>query len=213
MFVPEPDDPGEPEEIICIEYVKGRPCGVTALHCGRKRESHHYFDVDWSEAWEELYFHLSGGGPAGPIEVGMAAEPDPPPFALWIKEGVLLEQRVEVDGRWVPEPLAREGLLARGYVLLAEPLVCGQAYKPGEGYVPTRNPLLAATEGDTIYCEFCNDRFPVQEAEEACEHIAWCDKCGDWVYVAHARVDGQGLVFRVHGEEAEYRRKADDEAE
>ena len=198
MMNPEPEDTDHPEEIICIEYSGDHPHSVlTDCHwhhdtkpwfkAGRDRpegHSHHHFDFDWHNGGSTLYFRMSGSGPTSPINVGLAAEPDPPPFKIWVKDGLALTQSVEVDGQWVDQPLPREGLLARGFVLLAEPLDLGG----GE-----RNPFADGVEGETVYCEKCDDWLPTSW-DDPCEHITWCDDCEEYVYetVCHVGIGNSG---------------------
>ncbi len=140
--------------LIRVEYRDDRPFSVTTQRDGGGWDE---YDFDWCRRDGNLYYHMSGGGPAQSfIEVGRFVAPSPNPAdwaKIWAAPGIILRDGAETD------------LAVLGYERIAEPL---------------GDPFEDAIDEDTHYCELCDDYLP-WTTDTLCEHLHFCGNCGDWV--------------------------------
>lgn len=167
--------PDEIHRVMAIEYSDDRPFVVVttaspdlSLPCRAE-----WWDFEYCKRDNRLYFDAVGsGGDARFYYVGGEALPCRAPTKLWLAEGVVPHDSRDDDNKIA---LSADELLARGYVLIGEPIELNLGW---DG--PTPNPFDHGHEDDCCYCKTCDDWLP---EESMCSHLAWCDDCGDWYYV------------------------------
>lgn len=120
------------------------------------------FDFSWSETRRGLYYHESGSGGVPYINgwpgVGRTVG------KVWWDDVAAPELRT--GGGEVVRAADLQGM---GFELVAKPLVLGGGTE--------RNPFIYGVEGDVVYCTKCRDHLP---EDDVCEHVFWCDDCGEW---------------------------------
>lgn len=166
----------EIERVVAIEYRDDRPFSVMTAtnweHGGKSGISADYYDFEWCKRDAMLYYDGTGSGPMRGFCVSAFSNTDPPPAKLWLKEGIKVTHSWK-DG---DEPISESELLKMGYLLLTEPIQLDSGW--GDS---SPNPFDHANADDCIECVECDDWIP---EDSMCEHMRWCDECGDWFYVA-----------------------------
>lgn len=138
---------GDPEPVV-VEYRKVEP-GVWVPHqAWVKDESGHIdmYDCDWVASESRIYHHFAGLG--SPPYVHRFAEPQPAPARIWIADGYHVVEAS--DDR---SPLADDDLLEMGIVR-----VMG----------PTPAPFAGGVDGETVWCEQCQDNVPGDDTYRCC---------------------------------------------
>lgn len=142
------------DELLMVEMGRdGRPWMVLA----RQGQAQVGIDINWCERDQLLYYHESFHGPLEEsVFLSRLANPDGPKALLWVKESLgLYTCTTDIHKEEVVE---RSELLAMGYELIAE--------------MPAID-FAEMVEGDTSYCDVCDDRIP---HDDECEHF--CSQCG-----------------------------------
>src|SRR4051794_21868734 len=84
----------EIHRIVVIEYFDGKPSAVTTehrwAHDSKSGIRGYYWDFEWCERDQSLYYHWSGSGPRVEATVGPFCSPSPPKADLWIADGIPL---------------------------------------------------------------------------------------------------------------------------
>lgn len=167
------------EEIVAIEYQREGPhrCWIPFSVTTLDGECPQQWDFDWSRKFGTLYYHCSGGG--GNFEryhVSRYVTPVPVACLLWIARDIPFYAH---DGK--RERIVKKAdLKHRGYRLIAHPRIIAL---PNQIRPSSSNPFEIAweSEGGTVYCRICKDRFP-DEPCNVCQHLYWCDDCLGWVF-------------------------------
>lgn len=127
------------------------------------------YDADYSKTAGSLYIHESGsGGNGGEFFVSRYSEPSRLPARIWLRSDV--RPVTQNKGR-KRRAVSDAGLRSLGYVRIDLPTP------------PT--PFVGAMDGDTIWCETCQDRIPEDDDTYTCA------LCGEQ---AHEHGVGQVLV-------------------
>lgn len=165
----------EAQRVVAIEYQDDRPAAVMTArdwnHGGKSGTSADYYDFEWCERDQALYFELIGGGPLNGYSVARFAEPQPPKAKLWLAPDISVQ-----DAGRDEKTISNAELLAMGYEIINEPLLLDSGWGR-----PSTNPFDHAESGGCLYCRECDDWLP---EDEMCQHLDWCDECGMWVYGA-----------------------------
>lgn len=154
-------------DVVAIEYGgEDRPFSIyTRSACGYIE----VWDAEWCARNETIYVHMSGGG--GSVYFNALSEGAR--CKAWVAEGeTITTTRRTGDDSWETAEIDRAELTAMGFDLLDAPLA---------------DPFADAEEGETIYCDRCEDFLPTENVGQPCDHIAWCDKEGWWVYAENGR--------------------------
>ena len=186
---------GKTLRIVAIEYQDGWPVNVlTEEHWdhrnkpwfrpGRSQPTGicpQYWDFNYSKASETLYYHNSGSGGEVRYIVSRFVHPDPPPAHLWVADGIPIVRTVRARGTergWTERRVGDRELLRLGYRRLRHPRRLPERY----GNLRTTNPFAVGEEGETVWCEQCEDHQPTDGSYSPCEHISWCHQCSLLVY-------------------------------
>jgi hypothetical protein len=186
------------QRVVAVEYQDGWPVSVlTELHWDHSRKpwfdpAKHpatgtcaeWWDFDWCKRDGTLRYHNSGSGGEIRFHVARFVHPTPPKAELWVADGLpVVTAARRKDGTWGERRVGAAELLRRGYARIARPrsLPLVNAY-PYRKVKTTLNPFEAGWEGDTIYCDRCDDHLPSEDTYRPCDHVEWCDECGMWVY-------------------------------
>lgn len=163
------------EIVAAIEYRDDRPFSVMTIneweHGGKSGISADSYDFEWCKRDALLYYDATETGPLGGFCVSRFVNPNPPLAKIWLKDGI----KATPSWKDSDEPFTESELLEMGYLLIAEPLTLDLGWG-----TPSPNPFDHAIEGDCVQCVKCDDLIP---EDNICEHMAWCDECGDWHYV------------------------------
>jgi hypothetical protein len=113
------------------------------------------YDVDWSKALGEYWYHCSGGGPGPHEATGI----------YWASPGANI---VETECRLV-DPEARERNKTRRLTELPEWFA---PHKTVREFLERE-----CTEGQGAWCDACG----WLPDDQHCEHCYWCDDCNDYI--------------------------------
>lgn len=185
--------------LLFVDYSEGRPSNVVTAKAfdntsapwykpggpyRGKGESPEYYDIDWCPQYG-LYCRLSGSG--GDVDRHCLGsfwdwkKHNRRPTLFWASPEIVLCHYQRRGEKWTAVPLKRRRDIRRcGYKRLKLPLI----------YAGSPDPFSDVCEGETVYCEKCNERFPDYNE---CEHIDWCEDCSGHVYLTpegHVHHDG-----------------------
>ena len=151
-----------------VEYdSRGHPFNVqTAIEEGPRRTCS--FDFAWSRTYGRSYFHISGCGGELRNCFGKSVPTPRRKIRFWASPDVKLQRWEEKDCHGHYVPITQKEWEAMGYKRIPKPLG-----NPFEGDV---------MEGESVYCRTCDDWFP-DETWYMCQHLAWCETCGEVVHV------------------------------
>lgn len=151
--------------ILAIFYdLENRPHSV---FCGTTR---YYHEWDFTHCQRDgvVVYHHSGMGP-GSGYWNAARRPVKPHWKLWLARGVKLSPAA-CDGS-TPTNCARR--FRRGGVkLLRSPIMLPGGHNPFESW--------NSKEGESEYCGVCQMSLDVTDNNAPCDHLEWCDECGQW---------------------------------
>ena len=123
----------------------------------------HVYDFDWCKRNEQLYQHNSGSG--GNFYLGRMAFPKSTPrCAVWWDPHLVQPH----NDRSPASEIGVAHIRRIGYDILDKPLVL---------FDGSQNPFDHALESEVEYCSKCDDHLPT---DDLCEHIWWCEKCGEY---------------------------------
>jgi hypothetical protein len=182
---------GRIHRFVAIEYrqegVLWVPFNVLTSPEGSKAT--YSWDCEWSKAHETLLFHNAGGGFGSYYVCDKFIEPSPPPAALWVADGIqLVAHKIRGEGK---RKLTVAQALNNGYVIIPEPL----PLKDGPNPFEQNN----SEEAEAVWCKECQDWY-YRDHDDPCEHLEWCDQCGQHVYypshVPSDDPDGEPVVHK-----------------
>lgn len=196
----------EIHELVFVEYYKQKPSAVLTVEhwdcskkawfvAGKHEPNGHSlccFDFDWCRRYGMLYQHMSGCGGDIRAVLGCLANPtEPPSWEFWAAPGLPL-YRAGKSWRRPIRVRNQVEMIDHGYRPLRQP----RLLTAWDG-TKSRNPFDAAEHDSTVYCRRCKDDLP---SDNVCEHLYWCDDCGEWYYEDN-RMDHDSETFRCECED------------
>lgn len=143
---------GENKIVLVVfgDEEEGKPRAVWAIHTIDERGALDGYQVEYSKAYDNDYYSLWG--------TSDGVEDD---RAFWISEDYFeegCERRKEAYERNKDNELKEFPYTQEEWDDYLENLI----------------------EDETVYCTECDDWLPEHASYKPCEHINWCDDCGDW---------------------------------